>query len=108
MSTNVQHVGMSDASVAAPDPAQGREGVCTVLHCAEEAGSLPWPTENASGGWPIMWAVCRYHYWQLDSGKAFTKVNEDEPRTNRWLLMNADVVESVVPLTQPTRISVSA
>ena len=108
MSTDVQHVEVSDVSVADRDRAQVQQGACTVLHCADEAGSLLWPTENASGGWPITWAVCRYHYWQLDSGKAFAKVNEDEPCTNRWLLMDEDEVESVVPLTQPTRIALSA
>jgi hypothetical protein len=106
MSTNIHHVGVAATNVA--DRAHVQQ-VCSVLHCTDEAGSRSWPTESALGNWPITWAVCSYHYWQLDSGKACAKVNEDEPHGNRWLLMDdEDEVESRIPPTQATRIAVSA
>jgi hypothetical protein len=67
--------------------------VCTVLECQEKAGRLRWPTKDRSGGWPITWAVCSFHYWHLDAGHAFIKVHENEPSTHRWLLTEDNLTE---------------
>lgn len=99
----------TDTNRAHGHSAQAEPGVCTVLHCTDESGALPWPTADAEGGWPITWAVCAYHYWQLDDGNAYVKVNQDEPAGHRWLLMDEDleaVLERTRLLPQEHRVAI--
>jgi hypothetical protein len=105
MSSNVQYVGLTDTNVARRDAVQAQRGECTVLHCTDNSGPLQWTTENVSGGWPITWAVCSFHYWHLDGGTACAKVNEDQPAGSRWLLM--DDLETAGALTPTTWVSFS-
>jgi len=65
---------------------------CRVLHCCEVAGSAQWRTNTAVPHWTIEWAVCSFHYWQLDDGQEYVSVTEDQPSTKRWLLMGDDLV----------------
>lgn len=90
MTANVDRTGMK--ATCSPDEwAPVEPGVCLVLHCTDQSRPLHWLTEDALGGWPTSWAVCAYHYWRLDGGKACVRVNEGEPASHRWLLMDEDL-----------------
>jgi hypothetical protein len=65
---------------------------CRVLHCIETSGTEQWRTKSTLSYWPLEWAVCSYHYWQLDDGQEYASVIEDTPSTKRWLLMGDDLI----------------
>ena len=67
---------------------------CCVLHCLAACGSAEWRTNTAVPYWSIEWAVCSFHYWQLDDGYEYASVTEAKPSTKRWLLMGDDLVNT--------------
>lgn len=75
---------------------------CLVLNCTDDSGSAQWRVKTPLRYWTVNWAVCAYHYWQLDDGEEFAPITEQKPSTKRWLLMGDDlVIES--PPTESTR-----
>lgn len=65
---------------------------CRVLHCTDDSGPAQWRTNTAVPHWTIEWAVCSYHYWQLDDGQKYVSVTENKPSTKRWLVMGDDLI----------------
>ena len=102
MTANVHRNETTATTRARSDWARIEPEVCMVRDCTDQSGPLSWSTASASYGWPITWAVCAFHYWRLDGGKTCVKVNEREPSSNRWLLMDDDL-EAETPQGQGKR-----
>ena len=53
---------------------------------------MEWRTNTAVPCWSIGWAVCNFHYWQIDDGQEYASVSNGEASSKRWILMGDDLV----------------